>query len=306
MDSKCVVMKEELAIVQSSGVLEAKPIEKMIYTIRDVQVIIDEDIAMLYGVKTKRLNEQVKRNIDRFEADFMFQVTKDEYEILRSQNATSRWGGRRNMPFVFTELGVSMLSSVLSTERAIKVNIQIMRAFAAMRRFLTSNAQVFQRLETIEYKLLSTDKKVNLLFEKLEEGTIEHKQGVFYDGQIFDAYEFICDLIKSAKKRIILIDNYIDDTVLTMMDKRRKSVTASVYTQKVSNQLKLDLLKHNAQYPAIDVKLFKKSHDRFLIIDNKVYLVGASLKDLGKKWFAVSLLSSTKPKELIFRLNDNS
>ena len=304
-------MKEELAIVQSSGVLEAKPIEKCIYTMRNEQIMIDYDLSILYGVENRSLRQAVRRNIDCFPDDFLFYLTDEETNDLISSRVSQsvippgyNTGGTEI--FAFTEQGVAMLSTVLKSHNAKKVSIAIMRAFVAMRHFMLSNAQVFQRLDRLELRQIDTEHKIEEVFAKLEEKSIDPKPQVFFDGQIFDAYEFICDLIKSAKKRIILIDNYIDDTVLTMLDKRKKGVTATVYTQKVNNQLKLDLLKHNAQYPAIDVILFKKSHDRFLIIDNKVYLVGASLKDLGKKWFAVSLLSSTKPKELISRLNDNS
>ena len=279
-----------------------RPIEHLIYTIRNTQVILDEDIAKLYSVTTGHLNEKVKRNIDRFDYDFMFQLTYEEFAILKSQNAISSWGGRRKLPFAFTELGVAMLSSVLTSKEAVEVNKMIMRAFSSMRRFLVSNAQVFQRLDNLEYKLIATDEKVALLYDKIEEGKLEPRQGIFFDGQIYDAYEFICGLIKSAKTRIILIDNYVDDTVLTMLDKREAGASATIYTQKVSQQFQLDIVKHNAQYPAIDVKEFTKSHDRFLILDNQVYLIGASLKDLGKKWFAVSLMAETDPELLLSRL----
>ena len=280
----------------------ARSIEQMIYTLRDVQVILDEDIANLYGVKTKRLNQQVKRNIDRFESDFMFQLTAEEFSILRSQNVTASWGGRRSLPFAFTELGVAMLSSVLTSKEAVEVNKQILRAFSAMRRFLISNAQVFQRLDNLEYKLIETDKKVVVLYNKIEEGKLEPRQGIFFDGQIYDAYEFICGLIKSSQTRIILIDNYVDDTVLTMLDKRDNGISATIYTQKVSPQFKLDIEKHNAQYAVIDVKEFKKAHDRFLIIDHQVYLIGSSIKDLGKKWFGVTLMETVDAEELITKL----
>lgn len=279
-----------------------QPIEQLIHTIRNTQVILDEDIARLYSVTTGHLNEKVKRNIGRFDYDFMFQLTSEEFSILRSQNVTASWGGRRSVPFAFTELGVAMLSSVLTSKEAIEVNKQIMRAFSAMRRFLVSNAQVFQRLENLEYKLIVTDEKVALLFDKIEEGKLEPRQGIFFDGQIYDAYEFICGLIKSAKTRIVLIDNYVDNTVLTMLDKRDTGVSATIYTQKISAQLRLDITKHNAQYAAIDVREFTKSHDRFLILDNQVYLIGASIKDLGKKWFAVSLMTETDPEHLLSRL----
>lgn len=295
-------MSEELAVVNTGALVIDRPIEKMIYTVRGIQVILDQDLAKLYGVTTKRLNEQVKRNISRFPEDFMFQLTSEEFKILKSQNATSSWGGRRYAPNAFTELGVSMLSSVLMTEVAIQANVQIMRAFAAMRRFLVSNAQVFQRLENLEYKQIATDQKVEKLYEKLEEGKLEPKQGIFFEGQIFDAYSFVSNLVKQASKEVILFDNYVDETVLTLLDKRPAGVAATIYTKQISQQLQLDLTRHNAQYAPIDIKPFNKAHDRFLIIDDKVYHIGASLKDLGKKWFAFSLMNDIAPADLIAKV----
>ena len=292
-------MSEKIPVLRTRAVVVAQPIEKVIYTIRGVQVILDADIAELYGMGTKRLNEQVKRNISRFPEDFMFQLTSEEFKILKSQNATSSWGGRRYAPYAFTELGVSMLSSVLSSETAIQANVQIMRAFAAMRRFLVSNAQVFQRLENLEYKQIATDQKVEKLYEKLEEGKLEPKQGIFFEGQIFDAYSFVSNLVKQASKAVILFDNYVDETVLTLLDKRPAEVKATIYTKQISPQLQLDLTRHNAQYAPIDIKPFNKAHDRFLIIDDKVYHIGASLKDLGKKWFAFSLMNDLTPSDLL-------
>ncbi len=177
-----------------------------------------------------------------------------------------------------------------------------MEAFVAMRRFLASNAQVFQRLDRIEYKLLESDHKFEDIYSKLEEKSLEPKHGIFYDGQIYDSYTFVGSLIKSATKSIILIDNYIDETVLTMLDKRSPGVNATIYTQKISSQFQLDIAKHDAQYPAIPIKVFTKAHDRFLIIDDKVYHIGTSLKDMGKKWFAFSLMEDMSPDELISRL----
>ena len=281
-----------------------RSVEALIISIRGVQVILDRDLATLYQEEVGQMNRQVRRNIKRFPADFMFQLTKEEYDGLKCQIGISnlRGGDRRALPYAFTEQGVSMLSGLLRSDKAIEVNILIMRAFVAMRRFMVENAQVFQRLDRIELKQLETDHRIEQVFEKLEEKTISPKQGIFFDGQIYDAYEFICGLVKGAKTRIVLIDNYVDDTVLTMLDKRRAGVLATIYTQKISAQLQLDISKHNAQYPAIDVREFKKSHDRFLILDNQVYLIGASLKDLGKKWFAVALMSETDPETLISRL----
>ena len=197
-----------------------------------------------------------------------------------------------------------MLSGLLKSDTAIEINILIMRAFIAMRRFLTSNAQVFQRLDRLEYRQSDMEQNIEKLFIKLEEKVLSPNQCIFFDGQMFDAYEFICELIKSAKTRIVLIDNYVDDTVLTMLDKRANGVSAAVYTKQISRQLKLDIIKHDAQYPAINVNIFSKSHDRFLIIDNSVYLVGASLKDLGKKWFGVTLMQGVDLDELLERLQE--
>lgn len=295
-------MREELKVLNSGVVISDHPVEKMIFTIRGVQVILDQDLAILYGVETRRLNEQVKRNISRFPEDFMFQLTSEEFKNLKSQNATSSWGGRRKLPNAFTELGVSMLSSVLTSEIAIQANVQIMRAFAAMRRFLVSNAQVFQRLENLEYKLIATDQKVERLYDMLEEGKLEPKQGIFFEGQIFDAYSFVCGLIKRATREVILFDNFVDETVLTLLDKRGAGVSATIYSRQISQQLRLDLARHNAQYASISIKPLNKAHDRFLIIDDKVYHIGASLKDLGKKWFAFSLMNDITPQVLISKI----
>ena len=279
-------------------------VESRIFTIRGVQVILDSDLAKLYGTITKRFNEQVQRNIQRFPTTFMFQLTSEEWTSLRSQIATINGRGhhRKYLPYVFTEHGVIMAAAILKSVIADQASVKVVEAFVAMRRFLAVNAPIFQRLEHIEYKLLENDHKFDQVFAKLEEKALEPKQGIFFDGQIYDAYEFICGLIKSAKKRIVLIDNYVDDTVLTMLDKREAGVEATIYTQKISAQFQLDITKHNAQYPAVDVKTFSKSHDRFLILDNQVYLIGASLKDLGKKWFAIALMSETEPETLLSKL----
>ena len=267
-------------------------IQSRIYTIRNRQVMLDEDLALLYGVETKVLNQAVKRNSERFPPRFMFQITDDEFDRLRSQTVTSnRRGGRRYLPYAFAEQGVAMLSAVLRSATAIKVSIQIMNAFVAMRRFLLSNAQVFQRLDTLELKQLETDKKVDEVLNAIESKEIQPQQGIFFDGQVFDAYQFVSDLVRSAKKSITLIDNYVDDTVLTLFSKRKQAISLTILTKTVSKQLKLDVKKFNKQYPLkmVIVKEFKNSHDRFLIIDDSiVYHFGASLKDLGKKWFAFS------------------
>ena len=275
--------------------------------IRDEQVMIDLDLANIYGIENRSLRQAVRRNIDKFPDDFLFRLRGEEANKLIlngvSQNVIPpgyNTGGAEM--FAFTEHGVAMLATILKSPHAKTISIAIIRAFVAMRHFLLSNAQVFQRLDRIEYKQIEADHRIEELFRKIDERSITPKQGIFFDGQIYDAYEFICGIIKCAKTRIVLIDNYVDDTVLTMLDKRDAGVLATIYTQKISRQFKLDITKHNAQYPAIDVKVFRKAHDRFLILDNQVYLIGASLKDLGKKWFAVSLMSETDPEILISRL----
>jgi len=276
-------------------IINDQTIQDKIYTLRDVQVMIDRDLAALYGVETRRLNEQVKRNIERFPREFMFQMTALELETWKSQIATSNKEimGLRKLPYVFTEQGVSMLSSVLKSDTAIQTSIKIINTFVNMRKFLQNNANIFQRLYTIEanqfrYKLES-DEKFNKIFDAIENKSIKPNQGIFYDGQIFDAYVFVSDIIKNAKKSIILIDNYVDESVLTLLSKRDSKISATVYTKTLTKQLSLDLQRHNVQYPIIEIKEFDLSHDRFLIIDDhEVYHIGASLKDLGKKWFGFS------------------
>jgi len=282
--------------------IQSVSIEHLIYIIRGVQVILDRDIAMLYGVETKVLNQAVKRNISRFPDDFMFQLTSEE--CSRSQIVTlniKRGQNIKYLPYAFTENGIAMLSSVLRSPTAIEANIRIMRAFTSMRHFLASNAQVFQRLSNIEYHQIETDKRIDEVFKRLD-ANIQPQQGIFFDGQVFDAYQFVSDLVRKAKKTIALIDNYVDDTVLTLLDKRNKGVSATIYTQHISQQFQLDIDRHNAQYPTIKVEHFNKAHDRFLLIDDKVYLIGASIKDLGKKWFAFTLMQDTTAKELINKI----
>ena len=284
-------------------------IEPLIKVIRGQQVMLDKDLATLYGVETRVLNQTVKRNIERFPDDFRFELSREE--CLRSQIVISNGrGGNRYSTYAFTEQGVAMLSSVLRSQTAIEVNIQIMRAFVSMRHFMVNNASVFSRLETMEYHQLEMqqhqqeiDKRIDEVFRRLDEGNAKPKQGVFYNGQIYDAYTFVADLIKSAKKRIILIDNYVDETVLTLLDKRENGVSATIYTQQISRHFQLDIDRHNAQYASIDVETFRLSHDRFLCIDDDVYHIGASIKDLGKKWFGFSKMEILTPDELVERIN---
>ena len=276
--------------MQGTKVIRVEDIQKRIYAIHNKQVMFDSDLAAFYGVETKRLDEQVKRNIERFPEEFCFRLTKTEFDSLRSQNATSsKRGGRRYQPYVFTEQGVAMLSAILKSDRAIKVSIQIINAFVEMRHFLLANAQIFQKLDMLELKQIQSDKKIDSVLNALESKKIMPKQGIFFDGQIFDAYKFVCGIIRSAEQSIKLIDGYIDETVLNILSKRKINVTATIYTISISSQLALDLKKYNEQYSEIIIKEFKNSHDRFMIIDDKiVYHIGASIKDLEKKWFAFS------------------
>ena len=286
--------KNDIVKATSVQLQQLENIENLIRVIRGKQVMLDRDLARLYGVETRVLNQAVQRNIERFPEDFMFQLSKEEFENWKSQIVISNSikMGARKLPYAFTENGIAMLSSVLRSQQAISINIQVMRAFNAMRHFIGSQAQVFQRLEVVERNQLAlttqvaeNNKKLEEVFRRLDDHSENPEKGIFYDGQIFDAYTFINERIREAKKRIVLIDNYVDDSVLTMLDKRNKGVDAVVYTKNISRQLSLDFEKHNAQYSPIEVKQFDRAHDRFLCIDDTVYLIGASLKDLGKKWF---------------------
>ena len=320
-----MLVKKPLSIIPLNN------IQALIHTIRGEQVMLDSDLAEIYGVETKVFNQAVKRNIERFPETFRFQLTEEEYdslktrlessssdeglrsqnatleesENLRSQNATSSdagalrsqivtssHGGRRYLPYAFTEQGVSMLSAVLRSETAVKVSIQIIHAFVEMRRFLQANASVFARMDSMEKRQFALESKTMENFEKVFqalEAAEPPKQGIFYNGQVHDAHAFVSELIRTAKKSLVLIDNYIDDSVFTLLTKRKKGVIASIYTQSISKQLTLDLDKHNSQYPPIEIHTFKDAHDRFLILDERdIYHIGASLKDLGKKWFAFS------------------
>lgn len=282
--------------------LKQSDIESIIFEIRGVQVIVDRHLAQLYGVTTSKMNQQVKRNIARFPETFRFQLTEAERdEVITKCDNLQSLKFNPSLPFVFTEQGIAQLSSVLHSPTAIDMSVKIMNAFVAMRRFLVSNAVVFQRLESLERHQLLTNQRLDDVFKRLDAHT-KPQQGIFFDGQVFDAYQFVCDLIRKAEKSIILIDNYIDDTVLTMLDKRRKGVTATIYTQHINQQLKLDIERHNIQYPTIDVIHFNKAHDRFILIDEEVYHIGASIKDLGKKWFGFTLMRDITVEELVSKI----
>ena len=277
--------------MENKSSIVPKEIRNLIYTIRGKQVMLDSDLASLYQVETKNLNKAVKRNIERFPASFCFQLTEEEVENLRFQFGTSslNYGGRRYLPYAFTEQGVAMASAILRSDIAVRMSVQIMEAFVEMRRMLISNASLFHRLDNIELKQLEADQKFEEIFKALESDKLHSEKGIFYNGQVFDAYAFVSDIIRSAGSSIILLDNYVDDTVLTLLGKRNDNVTATILTKSISHQLRLDLQRYNSQYTVIDIEIFSDAHDRFLIIDNtELYHIGASLKDLGKKWFAFS------------------
>jgi len=274
-------------------------IRSMIYVVRNQQVMIDSDLAMLYQVETKVFNQAVKRNIARFPENFRFQLSKDEYESLRSQFVTSKEneikkGGRRYLPYVFTEQGIAMLSAVLRSDVAIQVSINIMNAFVEMRHFIANNALLFERISTVELRQLEyqkqTDEKLEQIFEYISEYE-ESSQKVFFDGQIYDAFSLIVSLIQKADKEITLIDGYVDVETLNLLSKKKENVAVTVYTLKQTKLTKTDVENFNAQYPTLEVKYTKVFHDRFLILDcTTAYHVGASLKDAGKKCFGINLI----------------
>lgn len=299
-----VPINEELYIVK----YEPENIKDLIYNIRGKQVMLDSDVAILYHYETKYINLAVRRNKERFPESFCFQLTNLETENLRLQFATSslikeNYGGRRTLPYVFTEQGIAMLAGLLKNEIAIQVSINIMNAFVEMRKFITDNGQVFREINTIKGKLLEHDKKFDEVFNELQKNQeSEFKQKIFFDGQIYDAYSLIIDIIKSAKSKILIIDNYIDESILKMLSKKNRNVEVIILTSQNCDISKLDISKFNKQYPILKVARTNKFHDRFIVIDNKeLYHCGASLKDLGKKCFAINKMEDI---EYIERINN--
>lgn len=292
-------MSKELAISQ-------KHIESRIFSIRDNQVMIDRDLAEMYQVEVKRLNEQVKRNIERFPESFRFQLTEGEKnELVANCDRFDTLKHSSNNPYVFTEQGVAMLSAVLRSETAIKVSIQIINAFVEMRKVIANHSGLLQRMDGVERKLVETDQKFEQVFKALERKDNIPTQGVFFDGQVFDAYELASKIIRSAKQNIVLIDNYPNETTLTHLAKKKKGVAVLLLTKTISQKLTLDVQKANEQYGNFTAKTFTQSHDRFLIIDGKeVYHLGASLKDLGKKWFAFSKMETQSVKGIINSISE--
>lgn len=274
-------------------------IKNLIYVVRNQQVMVDSDLAILYQVETGNLNKAMKRNQKRFPEDFCFQLTREEFENLKFQSGSSSldsngYGGRRYMPYVYTEQGISMLASVLRSEVAINTSIRIMRTFVEMRRFISNNALLFERISNVELKQLEyqkqTDEKLEQIFEYISEHE-ESSQKVFFDGQIYDAFSLIVSLIQKAEKEITLIDGYVDVGTLNLLSKKNENVSVTIYTQKRTRLTKTDAENFNAQYPTLEVKYTKAFHDRFLILDRETaYHVGASLKDAGKKCFGINLI----------------
>lgn len=283
-------------------------IESFIRTIRGQKVMVDFDLAMLYGVKTKALNQSVKRNIKRFPDDFMFQLTKEEWDVLRSQIVTTKQYENqelaflqsqfvtakniskiRTLPYAFTRNGVGMLSSVLGSETAVDMNIRIMRAFTASQQIMENHAILYKRVVNLEQHQQETDEKINILMTKMDDQSSKLlPEQIFATGCVWDAWTYVSDLVRSAKQRIVLIDNYVDDRVLSLMDKRADDVEATIYSRYYEPFL-VDLKKHNEQYREIKfVQLPQRNHDRFLFIDNDVYLLGASVKDMGAGMCAVT------------------
>ena len=270
-------------------------IENKILLIRNEQVMIDRDLAELYGIETKVLNQAVKRNIERFPADFMFSLNEmEKNELVTNCDRLKGLKFSTVTPNAFTEQGVAMLSSVLKSKTAVEINIQIMRAFIAMRRFLRSNAEIFAELKHLRQQQINSDKRIDELFSKMEKYAIDDMQGIFFQGQIFDAYAKFEQFIQSAQQEIILIDNYVDLSVLQRLAKKQKKVNVVIYTDKKTKLTQQDIQKFNAQYPNLTLKYTNKMHDRFMIIDGKtLYHIGASLKDLGKKCFAFEILDAS-------------
>ncbi|MBQ9427821.1 MAG: ORF6N domain-containing protein [Paludibacteraceae bacterium] len=315
--------RNDIVKAESQQLQPLENIENLIHVIRDKQVMLDRDLARLYGVETNRLNEQVKRNIERFPEDFMFQLTKEEFKCLRSQIATSnvktidltsqiaisnKRGGQRYMPYAFTENGVAMLSGILRSPQAVSMNIQIMRTFNAMRHFIASNTQMFQRLEEIERNQLAlnthqvelssnqkkisshlaeNDKKLEEVFRRLNEGEVTPKEAIFYEGQFFEARLLLEQIIKTATKRIVIIDGYVDAATFEMLDVRANGVTADIYSDGEYKTLRDTHNASKGKQPINTHKWSKPSHDRWVIIDNTIYHCGHSVKDLGKKLSAI-------------------
>ena len=289
-------MEENKILIKNE--ISNEEIKYLIYTIRGKQVMLDSDVAMLYHYETKKINQAVKRNIERFPERFCFQLTEEELEIMWSQIVTTsklednKYRSKKYLPYVFTEQGIAMLSGILKSEVAVQVSIKIMDAFVEMRKFMNTNKTLFEKVINIENKMdkkfIEQDKKFDIIFDQLQlEENI--KQRIFFDGQIYDAYSLIIDIIKKATNKIQIIDNYVDDSVLKMLTKKKNNVEVAILTSNKSNIQNIDIQKFNKEYPLLKVAKTNKFHDRFIVIDNKeMYHLGASIKDLGKKCFGIN------------------
>lgn len=298
-----VIENNNINLIEKEDITDynAEDIKSLIYCIREKQVMLDSDVARLYKCETKYINRVVKRNIERFPEEFCFQLSADEFQNLRCQFVTSsfeeqNYGGRRYLPYAFTEQGIAMISALIKSEIAVKVSINIMKAFVEMRKFISLNGQVFERLTNIEYKMLEHDKKFDMVFNELQKDKyLDFKQKIFFNGQVYDAYSLVITIIKKAREKILIIDNYIDDSILDMLVKKNKNVKVTILTSEKSDISKLDIQKFNKEYPVLEISKSNKFHDRFIVIDNKeIYHVGASLKDLGKKCFALSKIEDNE------------
>ena len=288
-------------------------LKSMIYIVRNQQVMLDSDLAMLYQVETGNLNKAMKRNQKRFPEDFCFQLTENEYENLKFQSGSSSsdgggYGGRRYMPYVYTEQGISMLASVLRSEIAINASIRIMRTFVEMRRFLANNALLLERISNVELKQLEYQKQTDKKFEQIFNYISEHEessQKVFFEGQIYDAFSLFVELIRKAEREIVLIDGYVDIETLNLLPKKKENVAATIYTKQRTPITDIDIQNFNAQYPSLEIKYSNYFHDRFLILDrNVVYHIGASLKDAGKKCFGINKIEDEEIIQSIFNRID--
>ena len=305
-------MENEMNILVVQDNISNEEIKHLIYTIRGKQVMLDSDVAMLYHYETKKINQTVKRNINRFPERFCFKLTEEELETMWSQIVTTsksevnKYRSKKYLPYVFTEQGIAMLSGLLKNEIAVQVSIKIMDAFVEMRKYINLNKYLFEKVITIESKMdkkfTEYDKKFDEVFDQLQhEENI--KQKVFFEGQIYDAYSLIIDIIKKAYKKILIIDNYTDDSILKMLTKKNKNVEVVILTSDKSNIEKIDIQKFNKEYPILKIAKTNKFHDRFIIIDNReMDHLAASIKDLGKKCFGINKIEDTKIIDKIINL----
>lgn len=300
--------KAEKSLV--SAVMNETDLRSLVYVIRGQQVMLDSDLAALYQVETKVFNQAVSRNIERFPENFRFQLTAEEYVALRSQLVTSNGrGGRRYLPYAFTEQGIAMLSGVLRSDVAVQMSIRIMNTFVEMRRFIANNALLFERISNIELKQLEYQKNTDERFDKVFRYIDDHaesQQKIFFDGQIYDAFSLLISLIQKAKREIILIDGYVDVNTLNLLAKKQPNVRVKCYTYASARLTNQDVAQFNAQYPTLEVTRTQAFHDRFLILDGTTaYHIGASLKDAGKKCFGISLLEEPQlTADLLNRLQN--